>query len=98
MKNLEEVAVYIVTGLVITAICWLTKEVLSLRKDLTKLQTEVGIKIADIAQNCNRHQRWSEALQTSLGRVDRNMIRLCAKLDVDYEEPKDSEQKGGQSC
>ena len=89
MKSLEEVAVYLVSGLILAGICWLTKEVLELKKDMAKLQTEVTIKIADITNNCERHQRWAGDLQRSLGRLERNLIRLCTKQDVTCEEPED---------
>jgi hypothetical protein len=91
MKSLEDIVVYIAVALVIASICWLTKEVLSLRKDMTKIQTETSLRISEIKENCSRHQMWSQDLQKSLGRLDRNLIRLCAKQNVKCEEPEDDE-------
>ncbi len=91
MKSTEEVLIWIIGLLIVSSICWLVKEVLALRNDVTKLQTETDIKIKQIQNNCARHQHWAEGLQKSMGRMDRNLIRLCSKQEVEFEGPGEAE-------
>jgi hypothetical protein len=87
--KVEEVLIGIVAALVISAVCWLVKEVLDIRSQLVKLQTEVSLQIKMIMKNCTRHQQWSGKLQSDLHRMDRNLAALCAKHNVQHEAPPD---------
>jgi hypothetical protein len=91
MKSSDEVLIWIVGLLIVASITWLVKEVLALRNDLTKLQTETQLQIKQITQNCARHQHWAEGIQKSMGRMDRNLIRLCSKQEVEFESPSDED-------
>jgi hypothetical protein len=91
MKNPEEFILYIVGALIIASICWLAREVLALRNDLTKLQTQTDLQIKAITNNCARHQHWAESIQRDVRRMDRNLIRLCAKQEVEAEPPSDDD-------
>lgn len=71
-----------VSGIALPTIAWLVKEVLSLRRDMVKLQTEWE----KITSDCQRHQVWSEDRQKTLNRLDRNIVRLCEHAKVDYEQ------------
>lgn len=72
-----------ISVLVVPAVAWLVKEVLSLRRDLVVLQ----VHMTEIDRNCTRHQAWNECIQAMLSRLDRNIVRLCQSSSVGYEEP-----------
>lgn len=77
---------------------WALLEVHRLRVDLAAVQAKFTTQmeersaawasvIAEIRGNCTRHQAWSEGMQSSLARVDRNLVLLCQKSEIDYERP-----------
>ena len=86
----------ITAGIALSAICWLVKEVLELRKGLITLQVDTEQKIQSIEQkiksidkNCDRHQRWGGEMQRAISRIDRNLVRLCLQNKIEYESPPD---------
>lgn len=76
-------AMLAISVIVVPAVVWLVKEVLSLRRDLVILQSHM----AEMDRSCTRHQIWSEGIQNTLYRLDRNIVRLCQSSKVGYEEP-----------
>lgn len=81
--NMEQWAMLAISVVVVPAVVWLVKEVLSLRRDLVILQSHA----AEVDRNCHRHQSWAEGIQNTLTRLDRNIVRLCQSSKVGYEEP-----------
>jgi len=77
----EAWAALIVGSIIIPTVGWLVREVLKLRNDLVAIQT----KVAEISKDCDRHQKWSGALQESITRVDRNVVRLCQNAGIEGE-------------
>lgn len=82
-----------VSGIVIPTVGWLVKEIVSLRKDFVGMQVRheerekaVDLAIDGITANCTRHQKWGEDMSKTVGRMDRNIVRLCAEKNVSYEE------------
>jgi hypothetical protein len=47
---------------------------------------ELEAKIAAMQANCSRHQTWQEDQARALGRIDKNLTRIAAKLDVDIDD------------
>lgn len=74
-------ALTVMALVVVPSVAWLIKEVLALRNDMIKQQTE----IANIKETCTRHQEWQSAQQKTLNRIDNNVVRICAKVEVDYD-------------
>jgi hypothetical protein len=83
--KIEEVFIGIGAALVIASICWLVREVLSIRGQLIKLQTQVNLQMRAIMKNCSRHQRWAEQLQKSLHRMDNNIVAICITQGIKHE-------------
>ncbi len=79
--SLESWAVVTVTVVVVPSIAWLVREVLKLRGDMIKLQTRLDNTDTQVA----RHQKWAGDLQNAVGRVDRNVARLCQAAGVKEE-------------
>lgn len=90
---IEKVLLSICSALVIASICWLVREVLSIRNKLVQLETSTSLQISQITSNCERHQKWSEQMQGSLHRIDRNVVAICATQGIDHEKPTDGETK-----
>lgn len=66
-------------GTIITpSVAWLIREVLSLRGKMIELET----RMMATDRECDRHQKWNSELQTSLTRVDKNVVRLCQASGV----------------
>lgn len=72
----------VISGIVFPTVGWLVFEVLSLRRDMVRLQTE-WVKIT---KDCERHQHWAEERGRTVNRLDRNIVRLCQHAKVDYEQ------------
>jgi len=50
------------------------------------------IRVAELEQkylamqvNCERHQKWNADHQRRLERIDRNLVRLCMRSEIEYE-------------
>ena len=71
----------LVSLILVPSVAWLVKEVLTLRKDMVRLMVRMDGRDKD----CERHQEWNSALQKTLERTDRNVVRLCTKADAEYE-------------
>lgn len=74
----------IVVSTIILSISWLVKAVLTLQKDMVKIQTTVS----SVIQNCNRHQKWMIDMSSDVKRMDKNIVKICAKLDVEEDSDK----------
>ena len=60
------------------SVAWLVKEVLDLRGKMIQL----GTRQTNMNRECDRHQRWSDQLQKSINRIERNVARLCQAMGV----------------
>lgn len=67
---------------------WLVSRVVTQRHEMEKFRLEMDLEISKIKNNCSRHQLWAKDMQKSIGRMDRNVVLLCAKSGVNYEESK----------
>lgn len=83
-----------VSVIVVPTVGWLVKEVLSLRRDFVRIQTQADDRHEALAEamkkrdeNCHRHQEWNEQNQRTLARLDRNIVRVCEKISVEFEGP-----------
>ena len=63
---------------------WLVSQVISQKYEMKKFRLE----ILQIQCDYKRHQFWSEDMQKSISRMDRNVVKLCVKGDISYEEAK----------
>ncbi len=79
--SFETWAVVAITVVVVPSIAWLVREVLNLRGDMIHLQTRLDNTDREVA----RHQAWAGDLQRAVGRVDRNVARLCQANGVKEE-------------
>lgn len=67
---------------------WLVSRVITQKHDLEKFRIKMDSEISKIKSDCKRHQLWGEDMQKSIGRMDRNVVKLCVKGDISYEEAK----------
>lgn len=74
-------ALTLLTIVIVPCIAWLIREVLSLRNCMVSQQTE----IANIKENCRRHQMWQDEQQKTLARVDKNVVRICERNQIQYD-------------
>ncbi len=77
----------IIAPLIVLTVAWLIREVVSIRRDFVKFKATSETQIAAIQQNCRRHQGWAEKMDGAIQRVDRNVVRLCQKSEIEYEKP-----------
>ena len=94
-------------AVVIPGCLWAIKKVTEYFKVVSDLQTKVGLfvtetnlkiaiiekDVAVVQANCCRHQLWMEEIQRGQRRVDRNLIRVCTKLDVQGLEDEEEESQ-----
>ena len=70
-----------VASVVIPTLAWLIKEVLTLRKDMIRLQAHVE----NMHEVCRERGKLFTSQNSMLTRLDRNIVRLCQKQGVEYE-------------
>jgi len=76
--SVETWIMFALSAVIVPSVAWLIREVLALRGKMIELET----RMAATDRQCERHQRWSDALQISLTRVDKNVARLCQASGV----------------
>ena len=76
--NADVWIVLAVGGVLTPSVAWLVREVLSIRLKLVALETRLDKKDKD----CERHQEWAKEHQASIGRIDRNVARLCQAMSL----------------
>jgi hypothetical protein len=74
--------------------------VATLQVTVARVEAETKTKIllieqamATIQVNCGRHQKWMEDVQRGQRRIDRNLIRVCAKLEIQGHEDETEESQ-----
>jgi len=94
----ETIFTLLVGAILIPSTGWLLSSVLQTQKDMILVQTNMNMLQQQFIDHCQAgrayqtdHTAWSTqqmgALNTTLNRMDRNIVRLCNKTGTDYEEP-----------
>jgi hypothetical protein len=76
-------AMLAVSCVVVPTVGWLIREVLSLRKDILKIQHAIAAQ----QELCSERKIELTRGQATMTRLDRNLVRLCQHAGVDYEHP-----------
>jgi len=82
----------VLTSLMVVAVCWLTREVICLRRDYV----ELSARIQERQVQNDRDQRIEKDMQLefkttmaklneSVNRLDKNVVRLCTQAGVKYD-------------
>ena len=61
---------------------WIVSSIFKLRARLVALEAEVR----GIQMRCCRRERWLESMDATLARVDKNVVKLAASLNVEIDE------------
>jgi len=72
-----------VAAFIVAAVCWLVREVLDIRRQLVELES----RLSGIERECEKRLSWTKELSDSIARIDRNLVRLCEKNNVEFEGP-----------
>ena len=81
----EHIIVWLVSGIVLPCVAWLVKAVLKIQSDFTKFQAATEQRMKDRDESCQRHNNWTNDIQKTVVRSDKNIVRLCESQGVDYE-------------
>jgi len=76
--TVETIITLAVSCVIVPSVAWLVKEVLALRGKMIELETRMD----EQRKNCERHQQWNGALQSSINRMDKNIAKLCMKAGI----------------
>ena len=88
------------SGIVIPSSVWFVKSIfglkgamISVKAELDKHRTEVDLEmqrleteIVGIQQNCARHQNWMSGMQQTVTKIDKNVAKICMKMNIENED------------
>ena len=78
----------VLTAVVIPSVSWLAKKIITLDRDFVIFKAQSEKDIATIYGNLKLHQQWSQEIQKSINRSDRNIQAVCQHLEIsEYEKP-----------
>jgi len=68
---------------------WVISGMFNLRGRLIHLEGEIALlktEIGNIHTRCHGRETWMKEIATTLQKVDKNVVRLATKMDVEIEE------------
>ncbi len=85
--SLERWALVAVVAILNLSVSWLVLEVLSIRRDLVALQASYAVQLRSDSARLDRLMRSDSETRRFMGRIDRNIARICERIDVVMETP-----------
>jgi hypothetical protein len=76
-------------GTAAAAVWWMVSGVFGLRARLALIEGEIAhmkAEIASIHERCHAREMWMRESAQAIERVDKNVVKIAAKLDVEIEE------------
>ena len=81
IENVVSAFIVLCFGGFIAGLGYCLKKILSHDASLA----EVRAQIESIKDNCSRHQEWQERHARTLSRIDKNVVKVAAKMGVEIE-------------
>jgi len=78
---------FAISGVVVPTVGWLVKEVLALRKEMVKIQTQHHECNKSMREAIERQEASTLRQQETLERLDRNIVRLCENSGTKFDAP-----------
>ena len=76
-------------GVLTGAVWWVISGMFNLRGRLIRLEGEIALlkaEIDNIHDRCHGRETWLREMSGTMTRVDKNVVRLASKMDVEIEE------------
>jgi len=76
-------------GVLTGAVWWVVSGLFGLRARLALVEGEIQHLKAEIAQihsTCHGRELWLQSTCNTMGRIDKNVVKIAAKLDIEIEE------------